>query len=218
MSSNYRVVSGGTIVATTGVVVTLVGTIQWLWWWYRYRESTKIALLEENKRHTSSNMNQENCDHNPTCIYLDYNGTTPIYPQVVEAMMPYWTEHFGNPSSGHIYGDAPAAAMEIARQQILCDILGIQEESAITFSSSCIVFTACGTESDNLAVHWAVQQAKYRTPGKNTHHIVTSNVEHPAIELCLKESHPDVEITYVPVGTDGRVAAKDMIAAIQSNT
>ena len=170
------------------------------------------------------------------CIYLDYNGTTPVYPFVVEAMLPYLQQHFGNPSSGHVYGDAPAAALQTARRQILEHLLGVavladafREQDQESVVESSIVFTSCGTESDNLAIHWALQQAAEEDGAETEdtssaaaspqHHIVTCNVEHPAIELCLKASHPNnVEVTYVPVGTDGRVAARDVIHAIQSNT
>lgn len=166
------------------------------------------------------------------CIYLDYNGTTPVYPPVLEAMAPYLTRHFGNPSSGHVYGDRPARALETARRQILSELLGVANDTAdaetetdeLDTASSSIVFTACGTESDNLAIHWALQNyhrnnSKSKSNNKPPH-VVTCNVEHPAIEVCLREHahRGDAEVTHVPVGADGRVTARDMIAAIQSNT
>ena len=193
-----------------------------------------VALWIFSRRPTSGSNGDSEDHKNDDCIYLDYNGTTPVYPFVVEAMLPYLQHHFGNPSSGHVYGDAPAAALQTARRQILEHLLGVavladafREQDQESVVESSIVFTSCGTESDNLAIHWALQQADDggETSTEDTsaavsspHHIVTCNVEHPAIELCLKASHPNVEVTYVPVGTDGRVAARDVIKAIQSNT
>lgn len=157
-----------------------------------------------------------------SCIYLDYNGTTPIYPEVLEAMMPYLTKHFGNPSSGHIHGQEPSRAMNSARLQILT-LLG----HPATYPSS-IWFTACGSEADNMAIAVALRAnaAKFaaRTDGKLPH-VVTSNVEHPAIEAYLEylaSSHnlaqrPLINVTYVPVQANGRVKASDMIAAIRTD-
>ena len=144
------------------------------------------------------------------CIYLDYNGTTPIHPLVLASMIPYFTTHFGNPSSSHSFGQHPKLAVDRARQSLLC-LLG-----APTGDSTSIWFTGCGTESDNLAIQLALQS----TPLIKQKHIVTSNVEHPAIDVCLKALVADgvIDVTYVPVGPDGRVEAQDMIAAIQPNT
>jgi len=205
----------GALAATTAVSI-LAATTTWILLQRRRRQHDAPRDLELNEH-----------DDDEPCVYLDYNGTTPVYPFVVDAMMPYLTQHYGNPSSGHVYGDAPAAAIATARRQILVDLLGVPKGSSSNDETnngpvdllSSIVFTACGTESDNLAIHWALQQnAAVEAP-----HIVTCNVEHPAIELCLKniglhQQYPDLEVTYVPVGADGRVAAKDVKAAIQSNT
>ncbi|CAJ1951778.1 unnamed protein product [Cylindrotheca closterium] len=143
------------------------------------------------------------------CIYLDYNGTTPIYKEVLEAMMPYLTTHFGNPSSSHKFGQAPRNAIELARTQIL-QLLGSTEPS------NSIWFTGCGTESDNLAIQLALQSSSHT---KNKH-IVSSNVEHPAVDLYLKylEKEGIASVTYVPVANDGRVNPQDMVDALQENT
>ncbi|KAG7368898.1 selenocysteine lyase [Nitzschia inconspicua] len=148
--------------------------------------------------------------------YLDYNGTTPIYPQVLEAMMPYLQHHFGNPSSGHVYGQEPRRAIDEARSKILHHLLG-----APTTRLDAIWFTGCGTEADNLAIYLAVQTVKEMDDShKKKPHIVTSNVEHPAIELYLKslEQNNSIDVTYVPVDTEGRVSAEEMIAALRENT
>lgn len=160
---------------------------------------------------------------NDSCIYLDYNGTTPIDPRVVDSMMPYLTTHFGNPSSSHYYGKIPKDAIYQARKSILSllyptttisDIKGdhLKEHKAI-------IFTGCGTEADNLAIHLALQY----NPNKNhtsKQHIVTSNVEHPAVEQYLKalQEKNQIDVTFVPVNEDGRVDANHVIQAIQPNT
>lgn len=146
----------------------------------------------------------------PQCIYLDYNGTTPVYKDVLKAMLPYLDEHFGNPSSGHAYGKVPRLAIDQARGQILRYLLQAQDRL------DSIWFTGCGTESDNLAIQLALQSCRH----VETKHIVTCNVEHPAIENYLKnlEVEGSVKVTYVPVQNDGRVLASDVIDALTENT
>jgi cysteine desulfurase len=146
------------------------------------------------------------------CIYLDYNGTTPIYPKVLESMIPYLKQHYGNPSSSHILGKEPRRAIDHARRQIL----GFMGAYSADVDLSSLWFTGCGTESDNLAIQLAVQSSQHIAKK----HIVTCNVEHQAIELYLKnlEALGEIEVTYVPVDKEGRVSAKDMIDAIQANT
>lgn len=104
-------------------------------------------------------------------VYLDYNATTPIDPKVAEAMLPFLHEHFGNPSSSHIFGVTTKKAVEKARRQVAemlhCDI----EE---------LIFTSGGSESNN----YAIKGAAYAYRGKGNH-IITSSVEHPAVlEVC----------------------------------
>ena len=103
-------------------------------------------------------------------IYMDNNATTRIAPEVVEAMMPYLTDYYGNPSSMHTFGGSVAPAIEAARQAT-ADLIGAVPEE--------IVFTSCGTESDSTAILSALQTF----PEKN--HVVTTRVEHPAVKnLC----------------------------------
>jgi cysteine desulfurase len=151
---------------------------------------------------------RQEADESESCIYLDYNGTTPVYPDVIESMMPYFTEHYGNPSSGHKFGKAPRQAIDHGRKQILA-LLGSEEPI------SSIWFAGCGTESDNLAIQLAMQSTSFEPK-----HIVTTNVEHPAVELYLKHLEKErlVTVTYVPVDTEGRVSSKDVLAALTPNT
>ena len=101
-------------------------------------------------------------------IYLDYNATTPIAPEVLEAMMPYLTEHFGNPSSSHAFGRAAKDAVEEARQKV-ASLLGVKSHE--------IFFTSGGTEGNNLAILGAVPMFP-EAPGRKS--ILTSTIEHPA--------------------------------------
>ena len=149
------------------------------------------------------------------CIYLDCNGTTCIYPKVLESMMPYLTTYFGNPSSGHAYGRQPQQAINHARRQVL-SMLGLEASPL-----SSVWWTSCGTEADNLAIQVALQATAHQfsaTPGKLPH-IVTSNVEHPAIEAYLKslEKQGLASVSYVPVDTDGRLTLEAVLRALDSN-
>jgi cysteine desulfurase len=107
-------------------------------------------------------------------IYLDYNATTPIDPAVTEAMLPYLTGGFGNPSSDHHYSTAPRAALERARGQVA---------ALIGAAAGRIVFTGSGSEADNLAIRGAVLAAGIDRP-----HVITQRTEHPAV-LARRRRH-----------------------------
>lgn len=159
------------------------------------------------------------------CIYLDYNGTTPIHPAVVEAMLPYLTEHFGNPSSSHHYGQEPKRAVDRARRSIL---KLIQPQDAYNDADpSSIVFTGCGTESNNLAIRLALLSSVHKIDERGLLHVVTTNIEHPAITQCLASylsddngGHftPKISVTFVPVDNTGIVSVQGILDALQSNT
>lgn len=134
-------------------------------------------------------------------------------------MMPYLTTHFGNPSSSHYYGKAPKDAIYQARKSILSLLYPTMYETKSDEEHKAIIFTGCGTEADNLAIHLALECNR-----NNNHttkkHIVTSNVEHPAVEQYLKalQEKKLIDVTYVPVNEEGIVNANDVIEAIQPNT
>jgi cysteine desulfurase len=138
-------------------------------------------------------------------IYLDYNATTPLLPEVVNAMQPYLTEYFGNPSSSHSYGLQTRQAIETARQQV-ANLLGCDREE--------IIFTSGGSESNNLAIKGAA--FAHRRKGN---HLITSLIEHPAVmEVCqFLETH-GFEVTYIPVDSFGQVDPADVQKAIKSGT
>lgn len=127
-----------------------------------------------------------------TPIYLDHNATTPLLPEVVDAMLPYLREHFGNPSSGHAWGRRARAAVDKARAQVAA-LLDCEADE--------IVFTSGGTEANNLAIRGV-------TEGGTRRHVVTSSVEHPATErpIAWLERH-GFRVTRLPVDRDGRVDA-----------
>lgn len=138
-------------------------------------------------------------------IYLDYNASTPIAPEVAEAMLPYLREHFGNPSSGHAYGAAGRAAIEWARVEVAA-LLGA--------GPSEVVFTSGGTESNNLAIWGAVQANLHRGD-----HVITSAIEHPSVaEVFRWLGEQGVRVTVLPVDEHARVRAADLEATIDEHT
>ena len=138
-------------------------------------------------------------------IYLDHNATTPLHPRVLDAMQPYLTEHYGNPSSLYRPGREAKTAVENARRRI-ADCLGC--------SPSEIVFTAGGTEADNLAVRGIARSRK--NSGK---HIVTSAIEHHAVlHTCKALEEDGYQVTYLPVGEDGQVDPDEVAESLTPET
>ena len=138
-------------------------------------------------------------------IYLDYNATTPVLPEVAEAMQPYLSEFFGNPSSTHWYGQQTKKAIEIARKQV-ADLLGCNTDE--------VVFTSGGSESNNYAIKGAAYAMKNK--GK---HIITSQIEHPAVmEVCAYLADNGFSITYLPVNSRGLVDLEELNKAITDET
>ena len=138
-------------------------------------------------------------------IYLDHNATTPIHPQVLEAMVPYLTEQFGNASSYYQLGRQAREAVEAARVQVAA-CLGARTEE--------IVFTSGGTEADNLAL-WGAARAR-RDWGN---HIVTSAVEHHAVlKTCKSLAGEGWEVTWMPVDGEGRVDPEEVRRQVRPET
>lgn len=138
-------------------------------------------------------------------IYLDYNATTPIAPEVAEEMLPYIQAHFGNPSSSYAIGRFNKEAIEKARMQVANLIAASPEE---------IIFTSGGTESNNHAIRGAVFANQHK--GK---HVITSQVEHPAVtEVCNFLEKQGYEITLLPVDSFGKVNPKDVEKSIRPDT
>jgi len=126
-----------------------------------------------------------------TTVYLDNNATTQVAPDVLAAMMPYFGLFYGNPSSMHTFGGQVGVKIREAREQVAA-LLGASPDE--------IIFTSCGTESDNTAIRSALATYPERK------HIVTSRVEHPAIRsLCAHLAKEGYRVTEVPVDSDGRL-------------
>ena len=124
-------------------------------------------------------------------IYLDNNATTQVAPEVLEASLPYFHDLYGNPSSAHSFGGQVSRKIKEAREQVAA-LLGATPEE--------IIFTSCGSESDNTAILSALATAR----GKR--HVVTSRVEHPAIKsLCEHLSNQDYLVTEIPVDGEGNL-------------
>ncbi len=124
-------------------------------------------------------------------IYLDNNATTRVAPEVVEKMMPYFSEYYGNPSSMHMFGGVVGKQITEARENVAALINADPGE---------IIFTSCGTESDSTAIYAALQS----NPKKR--HIITTRVEHPAIKnLCEHLAKTGYRVSWVPVDREGRL-------------
>jgi cysteine desulfurase len=137
-------------------------------------------------------------------IYLDYNATTPVAPEVLEAMLPYLREEFGNPSSAHPYGRRARQAVEQARAQVAA-LLGAAPEE--------LFFTGSGTEANNLAIRGVAEARPERR------HVLTSTVEHPATALpCRHLERLGWAVSRVGVDVEGRVRVEQAAAALREDT
>ncbi len=148
-------------------------------------------------------------------VYLDNNATTPVLPEVLEAMRPYFGEHFGNASSIHHHGQETRAVVERAREAV-ATLLGCR--------ASEIVFTSGGTEADNLAVfgvmnNGGIAHARDQVRGHDRDHVITSTIEHHAVmNACRHLEEQGCEVTYVPVDGRGVVDPADVKRALRPNT
>ncbi len=138
-------------------------------------------------------------------VYLDNSATTPVKPEVLEAMLPFLKEEYGNPSSIYQKAAASEQAVSLARQQVA---------EAVHAETSEIFFTACGTEADN----WAIKGIAFAHQHKGKH-IITSQIEHHAVLHTLQYLEKQgFTVTYLPVDKEGRVCPSDFEAAIKEDT
>ncbi|MGA9138974.1 MAG: cysteine desulfurase NifS [Methanocella sp.] len=138
-------------------------------------------------------------------VYLDNSATTKVDDEVVNAMLPFFTEKYGNPSSLYTLGRESHEAIEAARQQVA---------TAIGANPAEVVFTSGGTESDNIAIIGSALANK-----KKGNHIITSSIEHPAVlETCRHLEKEGFKVTYLPVSPEGIVKVEDVRAAITNET
>src|SRR6185437_4260966 len=150
-------------------------------------------------------------------IYMDYHATTPVDPRVLDAMLPYFTERFGNAASrSHAFGWTAEAAVRLARRKI-ADLIGVSRPAGFNPQSDDakeIVFTSGASESDNLAIKGIAEF--YKDKGD---HIITTVIEHKAVlDTCKRLEKEGYRVTYLGVGKDGRVDADDVARAITDKT
>jgi cysteine desulfurase len=137
-------------------------------------------------------------------IYLDHNATTPLLPQVVDAMVPFLREHFGNPSSGHVYGRRAKEAVAQARHRV-ASLLGCDDDE--------VIFTSGGTEANNLAIRGVTEAREGRS------HVVTTLIEHPATERpCAWLQRHGSSVTRIGVDADGRALLDQAREVIDGDT
>src|SRR5437870_2911266 len=138
-------------------------------------------------------------------VYLDHSATTPIDPRVVEAMLPFLTEKFGNASSVHSFGQEARAAVDRARRKVAA-LIGARAKE--------IVFTSGGTEANNLAIRGICDAAK-----SHGRHIITSAIEHPSVRGAIDYLEKrGWEVTRLPVYDDGIVRVDDVRATLRPDT
>ncbi len=138
-------------------------------------------------------------------VYADNSATTAVRPEVLEVMLPYLSEQYGNPSSIYGLGQAAHAAVQSAREEVA---------AALGADAKEIFFTACGTESDN----WAIRGAAYANQSRGKH-IITSSIEHHAVlHTCKQLEKEGFSVTYLPVDEYGLVSVEDLKAAITDET
>lgn len=148
-------------------------------------------------------------------VYLDYNATTPVAPEVLDAMLPYFCADFGNASSIHTFGQNARAAVEAAREQVAA-LIGARAQE--------IFFTSGGTESDNHAIFGIVSSSSTSSSSLASSrsarpHIITSFVEHEAVlNACQALEKQGVDVTYLHVDQDGSVNLEDLRAALRKET
>ena len=138
-------------------------------------------------------------------IYMDHAATTPLAPEVLEAMIPYFSKRYGNPSSLHSFGREAREAVDDARTEVA---------ALLNAEPSEIYFTSGGTESDNLAIKGIA-----RKNTKKGRHIITSSIEHPAVlEVCKALTREGFEVTYLPVTSEGLVEIGAVEEAVREDT
>jgi len=137
-------------------------------------------------------------------IYLDNNATTAVAPEVLDEMLPYLRDFYGNPSSMHTFGGQLHRKVETAREKV-AQLLGVEPDE--------IIFTSCGTESDNTALMSAVESF----PGRR--HIVTTRVEHPAVlNFCKHLARKGYRVSFVPVNNSGQLDTDELLNAVHDDT
>src|SRR5438876_5026210 len=144
-------------------------------------------------------------------VYLDFNATTPVEPQVLDAMLPYFSGEFANAASIHTPGQHARGAVETAREQVAA-LIGTRPQE--------IVFTSGGTESDNHAIFGVVAQPLLAVrSGETTKHVITTAIEHEAVlNACQALEKEGVHVTYLPTDREGQIDLEELRRAIRPET
>ena len=143
-------------------------------------------------------------------VYLDYAATTPVRPEVIKAMAPYWAKKFGNPSSIHLWGQEARRAVEEAREKVAKILNCLPEE---------VYFTGTTTTSDNLAIQGVIKKFQIPNSKFQNIHLITSAVEHHAVlDTCKALEKEGVKLTILPVDRDGMINPADLEKAITPQT
>jgi cysteine desulfurase len=184
--------------------------------------SCRTPIFHGKKRALAKTGPWQNWAKNMQRIYLDHNATTPVAPEVLAAMLPYFCEEYGNPTSIHTFGQRARGAVERARTAVAV-LLGARPSE--------IIFTSGGTESDNAALLGSfgpcssiqklpgVARTNDAAAGKIPGHIITTAIEHHAVlHTCQALERTGVRVTYVPVGRDGVVDPGDIRRALSGDT
>jgi cysteine desulfurase len=145
---------------------------------------------------------------NNSKVYLDYAATTPVDERVLTSMLPYFNQNFGNPSSIHLFGQQAEAALEEAREKV-AELLNCQSQE--------VVFTSCGSESDNLALRGAALAARKQ---RKANHILISPVEHHAVSRTAQQLEDmfGFEVETLKVDSNGRVSPADVKSRLRDDT
>lgn len=142
-------------------------------------------------------------------VFMDHASTTKVDDGVLDAMLPYFSKYFGNPSSIHLFGREAHDAVDLSRRKV-ADLLNAKEDE--------IIFTAGGTEADNIAIKGVAYKHKEKRGSKGPH-IITSEIEHPAVlQTCKHLEEEGFEVTYVPVDEYGIVKLDELETALSENT
>jgi cysteine desulfurase len=144
-------------------------------------------------------------------VYLDYNATTPVEPEVLDAMLPYFSGEFGNASSIHTFGQKARAAVETAREQVAA-LIGARPQE--------VFFTSGGTESDNHAIFGIASSSSPSSASRSSRpHVITTLVEHEAVlNACQALEKQGVDVTYLHVDQDGLIDLEDLRGAVRKET
>src|SRR5262249_37168320 len=169
------------------------------------RFGAKLRELRDNQAERGLYFVSLSCKLLTTMIYLDNNASTQVAPEVFEAMRPYLTDHYGNPSSAHAPGRRTRRAVDAAREQV-ANFLGASDPSEI-------VFTSCGSESDN----WAIGGFLEQNPTKR--HIITTRVEHEAVRnLCEHLAEIGSDVPWLEVDHHGELDLDELRRALRPET